>query len=143
GALSVTGPRGGPPLMPGVQVADLGAGALLAAFAITAALHHRHASGQGQFVDVAMAAGVVSWLAPYLGPFFATGRVPARGEERLNGGWVCYQTYECAGGGWVTLGALEPQFWANFCRLVAREDLVPLQYAEGDVRDRAEADLRA
>src|SRR5262245_33583132 len=143
GALSVTGARHGPPLMPGVQAADLGGGALLAAFAIAAALHHRTESGRGQFVDAAMTDGVVSWMAPYLGPFFATGHVATRGEERLNGGWICYQTFEAADGGWVTLGALEPKFWANFCRLVGREDLVPLQYAEGATRVKAEAELRA
>ncbi len=143
GALSVTGLRGGAPLMPAVQVADLGGGSLLAAFAIAAALHHRQTSGRGQFIDASMTDGVVSWLAPYLGPFFATGKVPERGEERLNGGWVCYQVFEAADGRHVTLGALEPKFWANFCRLVGREDLVPLQYAEGETRDRAEAEVRA
>jgi alpha-methylacyl-CoA racemase len=55
GALSVNGPRGGAPLVPGVQAADLGGGALFAAFAIAAALHHRRESGEGQFVDVSTA----------------------------------------------------------------------------------------
>ncbi len=142
GALSVTGPRDGGPLVPGVQAADLGGGALLAAFAIAAALYHRRTSGRGQFVDAAMTDGVVSWMAPYLGPYFATGRVAARGEERLNGGWVCYQAFEAADGGWVTIGALEPKFWANFCRLVGREDLIAAQYAEGETRARVEAELR-
>jgi len=142
GALSVTGPREGPPLTPGVQVADLGGGALMAAFAIAAALHHRRESGAGQFVDVSMTDGVVSWLIPHLAAFFATGRVPERARERLNGGWPCYGVYETADGGHVTLGALEPQFWANFCRLVGREDLGPLQHAEGAARDEVEATLR-
>jgi crotonobetainyl-CoA:carnitine CoA-transferase CaiB-like acyl-CoA transferase len=142
GALSVTGPRDGPPLTPGVQVADLGGGALMAAFAIAAALHHRHESGQGQFVDVSMTDGVVSWLIPHLAAYFATGRVPERARERVNGGWPCYGIYETADGGHVTLGALEPQFWANFCRLVGREDLRPLQRVEGADRDRVEAELR-
>jgi crotonobetainyl-CoA:carnitine CoA-transferase CaiB-like acyl-CoA transferase len=141
GALSVTGPRDGAPLTPGVQVADLGGGALMAAFAIAAALHHRRDSGRGQFVDVSMTDGVVSWMVPHLAALFATGRVPARGEERLNGGWPCYGVYETADGGHVTLGALEPQFWQNFCRLVGREDLVPLQRG-GAERGRAEAEIR-
>jgi crotonobetainyl-CoA:carnitine CoA-transferase CaiB-like acyl-CoA transferase len=143
GALSVTGPRGGAPLMPGVQVADIGGGSLLAAFAIAAALHQRRETGRGQFIDSAMTDGVVSWLAPYLGPFFATGALPAQGEERLNGGWVCYQVFEAADGRHVTLGALEPKFWANFCRLIGREDLIAVQYAEGAARDQVEAELRA
>jgi crotonobetainyl-CoA:carnitine CoA-transferase CaiB-like acyl-CoA transferase len=142
GALSVTGPREGPPLTPGVQVADLGGGALMAAFAIAAALHHRRQSGAGQFVDVSMTDGVVSWMIPHLAAFFATGHVPERARERLNGGWPCYGVYETADGGHVTLGALEPQFWANFCRLVGREDLQALQHAEGGARDEVEATLR-
>src|SRR5262249_55051251 len=84
GALSVTGPRGAAPVMPGVQVADLGGGSLLAAFGIAAALHQRRDTGRGQFIDCAMTDGVVSWLAPYLGPYFATGELPGRGEVRLN-----------------------------------------------------------
>ena len=142
GALSVTGERDGAPLAPGVQVADLGGGALMAAFAIGAALHHRHESGQGQFLDVSMTDGVVSWLIPHLAAYFATGRVPERAQERLNGGWPCYGVYEASDGGHVTLGALEPQFWANFCRLVGRDDLRALQHVEGDDRDRVAAELR-
>ena len=142
GALSVTGERDGGPLAPGVQVADIGGGALMAAFAIGAALHHRHESGRGQFIDVSMTDGVVSWLIPHLAAYFATGRVPERARERLNGGWPCYGVYETSDGGHVTLGALEPQFWANFCRLVGREDLRPLQHVDGTDRDRVLAELQ-
>ena len=142
GALSVSGPEDGSSLTPGVQVADLGGGALMAAFAIGAALHHRHESGQGQFIDVSMTDGVVSWLIPHLAAYFATGRVPERGRERLNGGWPCYGVYEAADGGHVTLGALEPQFWANFCRLAGREDLRLLHHVQGPDRDRVDAELR-
>src|SRR5262249_48955172 len=111
GALAVTGPRGGPPTMSGVQVADLGGGALLAAFSIAAALVQRAVTGRGQLVDVAMADGVVSWMIPHLATYLATGEAPDRGQARLNGGWPCYQVYEAADGGHLTLGALEPQFW--------------------------------
>jgi crotonobetainyl-CoA:carnitine CoA-transferase CaiB-like acyl-CoA transferase len=142
GALSVTGPRDGAPITPGVQVADLGGGALMAAFSIAAALHHRREAGEGQFVDVSMTDGVVSWLIPHLAAYFATGRLPELGQERLNGGWPCYGVYETADGGHVTLGALEPQFWANFCRLVGREDLQSVQHAKGAERDRVESELR-
>jgi crotonobetainyl-CoA:carnitine CoA-transferase CaiB-like acyl-CoA transferase len=143
GALSVTGPRDGAPLMPGVQVADIGGGSLPAAFGIAAALWHRQASGRGQLVDVSMTDGVVSWLAAYLGPLFATGHRPARGEERLNGGWPCYGVYQAADGKYLTLGALEPKFWANLCRTLGRADLVPRQHVTGAEREAVEAELRA
>ena len=54
---------------------------------------------------------------------FATGDVPARGTLQLAGGVICYRPYKCADG-YVTLGALEPKFWAEFCRGVGREDLL-------------------
>src|SRR3990172_9109000 len=62
GALSVTGPRAGAPVPPGVQVADIGGGSLLAAFTIASALYHRNQSGQGQMLDVSMTHGVVSFV---------------------------------------------------------------------------------
>jgi crotonobetainyl-CoA:carnitine CoA-transferase CaiB-like acyl-CoA transferase len=48
----------------------------------------------------------------------------ARGEGRLSGGAACYQVYETADGRFVTLGALEAKFWANFCRALGREDWI-------------------
>ena len=102
-----------------------------------AALHHRRESGQGQFVDVSMD-GVVSWLIPHLAAYFATGRLPELGQERLNGGWPCYGVYETADGGHVTLGALEPQFWANFAGSWAAR-ISGVQHAKGAERDRVEA----
>jgi crotonobetainyl-CoA:carnitine CoA-transferase CaiB-like acyl-CoA transferase len=49
--------------------------------------------------------------------------VPRRGTLHLAGGVTCYRPYRCADG-YVTLGALEPKFWAEFCRGVGREDLL-------------------
>ncbi len=119
---------GAPPLQPPAQIADLGGGALMAAFGILAALRERDASGEGQHVDVAMADGALSWLAFVAARALAGGGVPERGRDALAGGLVCYRPYACADGGWVTLGALEPRFWAAFCRGVGREDLVEEQF---------------
>jgi crotonobetainyl-CoA:carnitine CoA-transferase CaiB-like acyl-CoA transferase len=58
---------------------------------------------------------------------FAAGERPRRGDEMLGGALVCYRPYACADG-WVTLGALEPKFWAAFCHGVGRPDLVERQY---------------
>jgi alpha-methylacyl-CoA racemase len=52
---------------------------------------------------------------------------PARGRDTLTGGYVCYRPYECADG-WVTFGALEPKFFAAWCRGVGREDLIEQQF---------------
>jgi crotonobetainyl-CoA:carnitine CoA-transferase CaiB-like acyl-CoA transferase len=58
---------------------------------------------------------------------FGGGSRPRRGHELLGGSLVCYRPYRCADG-WVTLGALEPKFWAAWCRGVGREDLIERQF---------------
>ena len=63
GLLGLTGEAGGAPVQSAGQIADLGGGALMAAFAILAALRERDRSGEGQLVDVSMADGALSWLA--------------------------------------------------------------------------------
>jgi crotonobetainyl-CoA:carnitine CoA-transferase CaiB-like acyl-CoA transferase len=140
GLLGLTGERGGgvggAPIQSAGQIADLGGGALMAAFGILAALRERDGgpagsaaggSGEGQLVDVSMADGALSWLAMVAAAYFADGTVPHRGDLPLAGSLVCYRPYECADG-WVTLGALEPKFWQAWCRGVGREDLVAMQF---------------
>ena len=123
GLLGLSGEADGPPSMSAGQIADLGGGALLAAFAILAALRERERSGEGQFVDVAMADGALSWLALVAAGYLAGEPAPERGGLELAGGVVCYRPYRCADG-WVTLGALEPKFWAAWCRGVGHDELV-------------------
>jgi crotonobetainyl-CoA:carnitine CoA-transferase CaiB-like acyl-CoA transferase len=147
GLLGLTGERGGPPVQSAGQIADVGGGALMAAFAILAALRERDGSpsrpgsGEGQLVDVSMADGALSWLALVAARQLAEGGPPpARGGLELAGGLICYRPYACADG-WVTLGALEPKFWAAWCRGVGREDLIEQQFAPvgGDVHREVEA----
>jgi alpha-methylacyl-CoA racemase len=133
GLLGLTGEKDGAPVQAAGQIADLGGGALMAAFGILAALRERDGapgspgSGQGQMVDVSMADGALSWLAMVAGQYFADGVVPRRGEQLLAGSVICYRPYECTDG-WVTLGALEPKFWQAWCRGVGREDLIERQF---------------
>jgi alpha-methylacyl-CoA racemase len=127
GLLGLSGDAGGPPVQSAGQIADLGGGALMAAFGILAALRERESSGEGQLVDVSMFDGSLSWLALVAARYLAEGRPPARGELELAGGLICYRPYACCDG-WVTLGALEPKFWQAWCRGVGREDLVEKQF---------------
>jgi alpha-methylacyl-CoA racemase len=127
GLLGLTGDRDGAPVQPAGQIADLGGGALMAAFGILAALRERDRSGEGQLVDVSMTDGTLSWLAMVAARFLAEGVPPRRGDLELGGALVCYRPYRCADG-WITIGALEPKFWAEFCRGVAREDLIAGQF---------------
>jgi alpha-methylacyl-CoA racemase len=127
GVLSLTGERDGPPIQSGAQIADLGGGALMAAMGILAALHEARRSAQGQTVDISMTDGSLAWLVMEAGRYFGSGEVPTRGEVMLSGGIICYRPYQ-ARDGWVTCGALEPKFWAAFCKGVGREDLIEKQF---------------
>jgi alpha-methylacyl-CoA racemase len=127
GLLGLTGDAGGPPVQPAGQIADLGGGALMAAFGILAALRERERSGQGQLVDVSMFDGSLSWLAMVAAKYLCDGVVPGRGDLELAGRLACYRPYACSDG-WVTLGALEPKFWQAWCRGVGREDLIEKQF---------------
>jgi crotonobetainyl-CoA:carnitine CoA-transferase CaiB-like acyl-CoA transferase len=127
GILGITGPGGRPPVVPGVPMADFGGGGMMAALGIMMALYHRERSGRGQYVDISMTDGVASWMANIAAKHFADGDPQDRGEVDLAGGFVCYDCYETKDGQFLSVGALEPKFWANFCRLIEREDLVDAQ----------------
>jgi alpha-methylacyl-CoA racemase len=127
GLLGLTGEPDGPPVQPAGQIADLGGGALMAAFGILAALRERERSGQGQIVDASMFDGSLSWLAMVAARYLCDGVVPGRGGLDLAGGLICYRPYACRDG-WVTLAALEPKFWLEWCRGVGREDLMDRQF---------------
>jgi alpha-methylacyl-CoA racemase len=127
GLLGLTGEAGGRPIQAAGQIADLGGGGLMAAWGVLAALRERDRSGEGQMVDVSMFDGALSWLAMVAGQYLCDGHVPKRGEGQLTGAYVCYLPYEAADG-WITMGALEPQFWARFCKAVGREDLIEMQF---------------
>jgi alpha-methylacyl-CoA racemase len=129
GVLALSGDADGPPTQAGAQIADLGGGALMGAFGILAALRERDRSGEGQLVDVSMFDGALSWLAMVAARVFAAGEQPRRGAEMLSGSLLCYRPYRCADG-WVTLGALEPKFFAAFCHGVDREDWIEHQFEQ-------------
>jgi alpha-methylacyl-CoA racemase len=139
GLLGLTGDADGPPVQAAGQIADLGGGALMAAFGILAALRERDRSGEGQLVDVSMADGALSWLAMVAAKYFAERTPPRRGELELAGSLVCYRPYACADG-YVTLGALEPKFWQAWCRGIDREDLIPKQFERPGTETHAEVE---
>jgi alpha-methylacyl-CoA racemase len=128
GLLGLTGRRGGPPVQSAGQIADLGGGGLMAAVGILAALHERERSGEGQFVDISMTDGSISWLSMVIARYFCERVTPRRGDLELAGGILCYFPYEAKDGHWVSLGALEPKFWHNWCDGVGRPDLKEKQF---------------
>ncbi len=132
GMLGLTGRKGGPPVQAAGQIADLGGGALMALFGIMAAIHERSRSGEGQFLDVSMTDGALSWLSILAAAYFCDDDVPRRGDPDLSGGRVCYFVYETSDGRWMSLGALEPKFWREWCVGVDREDLIDRQLEPPD-----------
>jgi alpha-methylacyl-CoA racemase len=142
GVLGITGTRDGPPAIPGVQIGDLAAGAMSAVIAILAALHRRDGTGRGEFCDVAMLDGIVSWLSIHAAAHFATKEIPAPDSMPLNGGYPCYRVYPAADGH-VTVAALEPQFWSELCDALGRPDLGGDAFAAGERRAHVIAELES
>ena len=129
GALLLGGTAGDSPAMPGLQVGDLGGGALHAALAVMVALHHAARTGQGQHCDVSMVDGLVSWAAVHASQLFAGGTPPGPGDGMLTGRYPCYRIYRCADG-FLSVGALEPKFWRAFVAAIGAPELADLGFAE-------------
>ncbi len=134
GILELTGPKNDVPIPPSVQIADIGTGGMMAAIAILAAIVHREKSSEGQYLDVAMLDGVISWLSIHAGKYFMDEELPKRGDMVLSGRYAFYHVYETKDGRYMSLGALEPKFWENFCETIGRRELVFKQYLEGEER---------
>jgi crotonobetainyl-CoA:carnitine CoA-transferase CaiB-like acyl-CoA transferase len=128
GALGMIGWPDTPPAIPMNIIADFAGGGLHAAFGILVALMARERSGKGQYVDIAMSDGVMYLLASLTGSVFAGGASPTRGGTILNGSVPHYNVYECADGGWISIGSLEPHFFVNLCKTLGREDFIPHQW---------------
>ncbi|GAB4074483.1 CaiB/BaiF CoA-transferase family protein [Barrientosiimonas marina] len=124
GLLQMMGEKGGKPVVPATQIADIAGGAFPAVIGILLALFERRNSGKGQFVDIAMTDGVVSMLPVLLSEYLADEKQPERGEHDLSGGLACYDVYETQDRRWLSVGALEPKFWQAFCTTIGREDLI-------------------
>src|SRR5207302_1354649 len=128
GFLGTQGRRAdGGPAMPGATIADGAGGGLHAALSICAALFHRERTGEGAYLDVSTTEGVLHLMALFVDEFLATGRETGPGTSLLTGKYACYDVYECADGRWISVGAIEPQFFANLCRALGCEDLEPSQ----------------
>ena len=143
GVIDVTGVREGQPVIPGVQIADIGGGALTAVSGILAALLAREATGEGQYVNIGMMDGAVSWQVINVFNQLAQGTAQRREATMLTGEYPCYALYETKDGRWVTVGSLEPHFWRNLCQELGLEDLIPQQFSGGAARDDAFRRVRA
>ncbi|MDJ0642300.1 MAG: CaiB/BaiF CoA-transferase family protein [Erythrobacter sp.] len=129
GALSAVGRAGETAVPPQNLVGDFGGGSMYCAFGIMAALYEREKSGKGQVVDAAIVDGATSLMSFFFGvrtrPFLTT----ERGKGMLSGGAHFYRCFTCADGKEVSVGAIEPQFYAE---LLAKSG-APAELAEAQM----------
>ncbi len=81
-------------------------------------------TGRGQYVDIAMLDGVMLLLAQALSAYFTSGRVPTRGSTPMDGVAPHYSRYETKDGKIITIGSIEPWFFANLCRALGSEEFI-------------------
>jgi len=112
GALAAIGEPGGPPTPPLNLVGDFAGGSLYLAFGIAAALFERSRSGLGQVIDAAIVDGTASMMTFFQGLVAMGMSGMARGQGLLSGGAPFYACFACADGKHVSVGSLEPQFFA-------------------------------
>ncbi len=122
GILGLTASKGGAPVVPGIQIADLVGGGLYSVVGILTALLARQTTGRGQFIDVSMFDGIVSLIPDAAAMYFAEGVPPKAGERRLLGGLPQYQVYRTKDGKYLALGALEEKFWATLCQAIGKPE---------------------
>lgn len=130
GVLDLIGSADGPPVIPGVQFADLLGGGLNGALGIVLALLERQTTGQGQYIDISMTDGSFSLL--HLAAFLqeSGGREIRRGQHLLAHRYACYTLYSTKDGRYLSVGALEKKFWKNLCEFMECPYYIPLQFDE-------------
>jgi alpha-methylacyl-CoA racemase len=116
GALAHIGRAGEKPLPPLNLVGDFGGGGMLLALGVCAALVERARSGKGQVVDAAMVDGAATLMA-FIHGFYAGGGWGERGTNLLDTGAHFYDTYETKDAKYISLGSIEPQFYAELLQL--------------------------
>jgi alpha-methylacyl-CoA racemase len=126
GALSAIGPKDGKPVPPLNLVGDFGGGGMVLALGIVCAILEATRSGKGQVVDTAMVDGAALLMSMFYTMTAMGGWNPERGTNLLDSGAHFYDTYETSDGEYVSLGSIEPQFYAL---LIEKAGLDPEQFA--------------
>jgi alpha-methylacyl-CoA racemase len=127
GALGAIGRAGGPPVPPLNFVGDFGGGSLFLVMGVLAAVWEASRSGRGQVVDAAIVDGTISFTG-LMHSLMASGKWrDERGTNMLDTGLPWYDTYETSDGRWMAVGALEPQFYAEFTERLG----IPAEVASG------------
>jgi alpha-methylacyl-CoA racemase len=121
GALAAIG-GGDKPVPPLNLVGDFGGGALYLAFGLLAGVIHARATGEGQVIDCAMTDGSASLMSMFYGMLASGVWREGRGANLLDGGAPFYDVYRCKDDQWVSLGSIEPQFYALLLEKAGLDD---------------------
>ncbi|MFW5878576.1 MAG: CaiB/BaiF CoA transferase family protein, partial [Myxococcota bacterium] len=141
GVLGMMGPAQEAPVVPGVQIADVGGGSLMAAVGILAALYRRASSGEGAWIDISMTEGALAFLSAHLAARQGMAEPLHHGSGALSGDRPCYSLYRTSDGKLMSVAALEPVFWQALCRVLGREDLIEQGLATGRSGEWAKKEL--
>ncbi len=130
GILHLIGEKGGAPIIPGVQIADIAGGTMNAAIGILLALYAREKTGKGQYIDISMTDGVLGLLALPAFLSQARGTKQQASDGLLSHRYACYNTYATSDGRYISIGALETRFWRRLCELLQCPQYIALHYDE-------------
>lgn len=122
------------PMPPATQIADIGGGSLMAAVGTLIAFIHQGKTGKGQFVDISMTDGVVSWLQTLI-PNYLAGENVDKHNNPFTGGKASYYVYETSDSRYLAVGAPEPRFWKDFCEGIGRTDFVALLHGDSSTQE--------
>jgi crotonobetainyl-CoA:carnitine CoA-transferase CaiB-like acyl-CoA transferase len=133
--LGLTGPKGGAPAIPGAVLGDF-LGGMSTAVGILSALLSRVKTGRGQYIDMSMTDAVVEMNAMEINNYLQNiGDVPRRGETMFTGRYAWYNVYETKDGKHISIGSLEPWFFANLCKILGCEEFIPHEFDDGEKRE--------
>jgi alpha-methylacyl-CoA racemase len=132
----------GKPAIPGATIADSAGGGMQAVMAILAAIVSRAVTGEGGYLDVAVADGVLALMSLQIDDVLATGTEQLPGQAPLSGRYACYDVYRTSDDRWLAIAAIEAKFWANLCRALGLDEWIEAQYDDSS-QDQARAALTA
>jgi alpha-methylacyl-CoA racemase len=118
GVLSLGGGPNGEPVLPPALIADIGGGTYPAVINILLALAQRGKTGQGQYLDIAMAEQVFPWISRQLAVLAHDGNAPLPGTSSHTGGTPRYGLHRAADGKYLAIAPIEAKFWRNFCEAI-------------------------
>ncbi|MFP3992681.1 CaiB/BaiF CoA-transferase family protein, partial [Streptomyces sp. E11-3] len=125
GTLGMIGKPDEPPAVPANLVGDYAGGSLYLVVGVLAALQHARTTGEGQVVDAAIVDGAAHLSTMIHGMLAAGGWQDRRGANLLDGGCPFYGSYQTSDGGYMAVGALEPQFYDEFVTVLGIQDEAP------------------